>query len=98
MRFKKGDRVRVIADWSCHDMPIGSEITILGFDDDEPNEYYKFLKEIGTQYYAISDGEVEAIERMYTQQECIDFAQHLLKDYSTIEVTQETLNNFLNKK
>jgi hypothetical protein len=35
---------------------------------------------------------------------CIDkhvaiaFAQHLLKDYSTIEVTQETLNNFLNKK
>jgi hypothetical protein len=32
------------------------------------------------------------------KQTAIDFAQHLLKDFCTIEVTQETLNNFLNKK
>ena len=47
---------------------------------------------------------IEAIEAYHNQFDCIDkqtaidFAQHLLKDYSTQEVTDETLNNFLNKK
>jgi len=36
--------------------------------------------------------------KQFTKQDMVNFCQHLLKDYSTIEVTQETLNNFLNKK
>ena len=48
-------------------------------------------------------GFVKGIEKALTEvakgcidkQVAINFAQHLLKDYSTIEVTAETLNNFL---
>jgi len=46
----------------------------------------------------------EAIEAYHNQFDCIDkqtaidFCQSILKDFSTIEVTQETLNKFLNKK
>ena len=51
-------------------------------------------------------GFIDGIEHALTEvakgcidkQVAINFCQHLLKDYSTIEVTAETLNNFLNNK
>jgi hypothetical protein len=42
--------------------------------------------------------ECEQDETKIDKHVAINFAQHLLKDFCTIEVTQETLNNFLNKK
>jgi D-mannonate dehydratase len=47
---------------------------------------------------------IVSIEAYHNQFDCIDkqtaidFCQSMLKDFCTIEVTAETLNNFLNKK
>ena len=54
------------------------------------------------KYIGFTDGIQKAFsvvnKEMVDKQVAINFCQHLLKDYSTQEVTAETLNNFLNKK
>lgn len=65
-------------------------VTILKFYEFErfltPSTAYEFGEAYHNQFDCID------------KQTAIDFCQSMLKDYSTIEVTQETLNNFLNKK
>jgi hypothetical protein len=69
-----------------------------------PIEIYKEVKAKmdEAQCYNLETFANELSEAYHNQFDCIDkqtaidFCQSMLKDYSTIEVTAETLNNFLN--
>jgi len=68
--------------------------------DENPSEFKRIVDEVDAMGFEgpTVDEYFNSLGGGFTAQEMIDFAQHLLKDYSTIEVTQETLNKFLNKK
>lgn len=112
MRFKKGQQVIVCDNgelYSTHsrgkelagklydymgEIPDGSSVTILKCNPNHEDGSYGVL--YNGKHYLI--GQNGLSEKMFTQQQMIDFAQHLLKDFSTQEVTLSYLNDFLNIK
>jgi len=55
--YKEGDKVRIIAERSCHNFKIGEIVTILKATDDD------FYASNGTDWWVVGEDEIEPIKK-----------------------------------
>ena len=54
--YKEGDKVRIIAERSCHKFKIGEEVELLKITDDD------FYASNGTDWWVVGEDEIEPME------------------------------------
>jgi hypothetical protein len=55
--YKEGDKVRIIAQRSCHQFKIGEEVELLKITDDD------FYASNGTDWWVVGEDEIEPIKK-----------------------------------